>query len=99
MFSLRAGLESALGWDNYAVVKYIDEMCVDIGCNRAASPFATTEDLWVVDVISRYALSDDAVVFLKVENLLDEQAIVSRQPDGARPNKPRTAAVGVQWAF
>ncbi len=99
VFSLRAGLESALGWNNYAVIKYIDEMCVDIGCNRSASPFATTEDLLVVDVISRYALSDDAVVFLKVENVLDEQAIVSRQPDGARPNKPRTASVGVQWAF
>jgi Fe(3+) dicitrate transport protein len=99
VFSLRAGLESALGWDNYAVVKYIDEMCVDIGCNRSSSPFATTEDLLVVDLISRYALSDDAVVFLKVENVLDEQAIVSRQPDGARPNKPRTASVGVQWDF
>ncbi len=99
VFSLRAGLESGLGWDNYAVVKYMDEMCVDIGCNRSTSPFATTEDLLVVDLISRYALNDDAVVFLKVENLLDEQAIVSRQPDGARPNKSRTASVGVQWAF
>ena len=99
VFSLRAGLESRLGWDNYAVVKYIDEMCVDIGCNRAASPFATTEDLLVVDLISRYALNDDAVVFLKVENLFDERAIVSRQPDGARPNKPQTASVGVQWSF
>ncbi|KGE04533.1 TonB-dependent receptor family protein [Pseudohaliea rubra] len=99
VFSLRAGLESPVGWDNYAVIKYIDEMCVDIGCNRAANAFATTEDLWVVDVISRYALSDDAVVFLKMENLLDDQAIVSRQPDGARPNKPRTASIGVQWAF
>lgn len=99
VFSLRAGLETTLGWDNYAVVKYIDEMCVDIGCNRSSSPFATTEDLLVVDLISRYALSDDAVVFLKVENLFDEQAIVSRQPDGARPNKPQTASVGVQWSF
>ncbi|MFN2330001.1 MAG: TonB-dependent receptor, partial [Chromatocurvus sp.] len=80
-------------------VKYIDEMCVNIGCNNTASDFAETEDLLVVDYISRYALSDDAVVFLKVDNLLDEQSIVSRQPDGARPNRPRTASVGVQWSF
>jgi Fe(3+) dicitrate transport protein len=99
VFSLRAGVESARGWNNYAVLKYMDEMCVDIGCNRSAGPFATTEDLFVVDLISRYALNDDAVVFLKVENLFDERAIVSRQPDGARPNKPQTASVGVQWAF
>ncbi len=44
-------------------------------------------------------LNDGAAVYLKVENLLDERAIVSRQPDGARPNKPRTAYVGVEWRF
>ena len=50
-------------------------------------------------LIYRAAVIDDAVVFLKVENLFDEEAIVSRQPDGARPNKPRTASVGVEWTF
>ena len=52
-----------------------------------------------MDYISRYAFNDSALVFLKVENLFDERAIVSRQPDGARPNKPRTAMVGVEWTF
>ncbi|MEQ8514410.1 MAG: TonB-dependent receptor, partial [Chromatocurvus sp.] len=99
IFSVRIGLESETGWNNYAVVKYVDEMCVSIGCNNSASPFAETEDLLVVDYISRYALNEVAVVFLKVDNLLDEQAIVSRQPDGARPNRPRTASIGVQWSF
>ena len=99
VFSLRVGVESGSGWDNYAVVKYIDEMCVNVGCNAGAEPFDSTEELLVVDYVSRYALTPDAVVFLKLENLFDEQAIVSRQPDGARPNKPRTASVGVQWRF
>lgn len=99
VFSLRVGVETAFGWNNYAVAKYVDEMCVDVGCNKSARPFASTEDLLVLDYISRYAVTEDAMVFLKVENLLDEQAIVSRQPDGARPNKPRTASVGVQWQF
>lgn len=97
--SLRLGLESASGWNNYAVLKYVDEMCVDVGCNRSDSAFNRTEDLLVLDFVSRYTLVNDAVVFLKVENLFDEQAIVSRQPDGARPNKPRTASVGLQWSF
>ncbi len=97
--SLRIGLESPIGWNNYAVAKYTDEMCVDLGCNNGGSRFDATEEVFVVDYISRYAYNDSATLYLKVENVFDEQAIVSRQPDGARPNKPRTALVGVEWAF
>lgn len=98
-FSLRLGLQSASGWDNYAVAKYVDKMCMNVGCNNSSAAFDESEDLFVLDYISRYALSDAGVVYLKVENVLDERAIVSRQPDGARPNKPRTASVGVEWSF
>jgi Fe(3+) dicitrate transport protein len=98
-FSLRLGVESSWGWGNYAVAKYIDEMCMDIGCNNGGTRYDRSEDLLVVDYISRYAFNDSALVFFKVENLFDERAIVSRQPDGARPNKPRTAMVGVEWTF
>jgi Fe(3+) dicitrate transport protein len=98
-FSLRLGLETASGWDNYAVAKYIDSMCMTVGCNRTDDRFERSEELFVMDFISRYRLTTGPVVYLKVENLFDEQAIVSRQPDGARPNKPRTASVGVEWEF
>ena len=98
-FSLRLGLEAVNGWNNYAVVKYTDEMCMNIGCNNGGTKYDRSEDLLVVDYISRYAVNEAAVVFLKVENLFDEEAIVSRQPDGARPNKPRTASLGVEWVF
>ncbi|MEP6391729.1 MAG: TonB-dependent receptor [Halioglobus sp.] len=99
ILSLRVGVETQLGWGNYAVAKYIDEMCMNVGCNNGGDRFDRSEDLLVVDFISRYSLTDQSLVFLKVENLFDERAIVSRQPDGARPNKPRTALVGVEWAF
>jgi Fe(3+) dicitrate transport protein len=98
-FSLRLGLEGNNGWGNYLVAKYTDEMCMDVGCNNSSADFGKSEDIFVIDYISRYNLSNDSVVFLKLENLLDERAIVSRQPDGARPNKPRTAIVGVEWSF
>ena len=98
VFSLRLGLVGPQGWDNYAVVKYLDEMCMTVGC-EGGNAFDASEDLLVVDLISRYALTDNGTVYLKVENLMDERAIVSRQPDGARPNKPLTASVGVQWSF
>ncbi|MEM1190787.1 MAG: TonB-dependent receptor [Pseudomonadota bacterium] len=98
-YSARIGLESAIDWDNYLVIKYIDETCVRIGCNDDGDRFNRTDDLIVTDFISRYALRDDAVLFVKVENIFDEQDIISRQPDGARPNKPRTASLGIQYAF
>jgi Fe(3+) dicitrate transport protein len=98
VFSLRLGLLAANGWGNYAVAKYIDEMCMTVGC-AGGDARDESEDLFVLDYISRYDLNDGAVVYLKVENVLDERAIVSRLPDGARPNKPRTASVGVEWRF
>jgi Fe(3+) dicitrate transport protein len=98
-FSLRAGVETGFGWDNYVVARYIDEMCVSVGCNRDGDVYDRTEDLFVLDFISRYRVTPEGTVYLKVENLLDEQSIVSRTPDGARPNKPLTASVGLQWTF
>ncbi len=97
-FSARIGVESAIGWNNYAVVKYTDDMCMSVGCNNSGDTYDRSQDLLVVDYISRYALQQ-ATLFLKVENVFDEVAIVSRLPDGARPNKPRTASVGVEWSF
>jgi Fe(3+) dicitrate transport protein len=97
-FSLRLGLVAANSWVNYVVAKYMDKMCMNVGCEGGAE-LDESEDLLVLDYISRYNVSDNGAVYLKVENLLDEHAIVSRQPDGARPNKPRTASVGLEWKF
>lgn len=97
-FSLRTGIETGMGWNNYLVAKYTDEMCSDIGCNNGTR-LDRTEAFVVVDLISRYNLNPATVVFAKLENSLDEEAIVSRLPDGARPNKPRTASVGVELSF
>jgi len=98
-FSTRLGVEHSSGWNNYAVAKYVDEMCVAVGCNRSASPQAKTNALFVVDYISRYSLDKNANVYFKVENLFDEQKIVARSPDGARPNKPRSVMLGMTIGF
>jgi Fe(3+) dicitrate transport protein len=98
-FSARFGAEHNSGWNNYLVAKYIDEMCVAAGCNRNVGPQASTDSLLVMDYISRYRLNKSAEVFFKAENLLDEQEIISRDPDGARPNKPLSVTVGLQLDF
>jgi Fe(3+) dicitrate transport protein len=97
--SFRTGIEHASGWNNYLVAKYMDETCVRVGCNRDTTPFSYTDSVFVVDLISRYPLSSQATVFLKVDNLLDQQRIVSRTPHGARPNKPQTVSVGLEYNF
>lgn len=99
ILSLRAGLEHGSGWNNYAVAKYIGESCVTTGCNTANSAFDETESLVVVDLISHFPLKEDVNLFFKAENLFDEQKIVSRTPDGARPNKPLTLSVGMRHEF
>ncbi len=98
-YSLRTGFEHRSGWNNYLVAKYVDEQCVSVSCNRTTAAQATTDELLVIDLISRYQLNDKLEGFLKVENLLDEQEIVSRNPDGARPNKARTASIGLAYQF
>ena len=97
-FSLRAGLETPMGWNNYMVAKYTDRLCSNIGCDNG-SRLGRTDSLFVVDLISRYSVNPDTVVYAKVDNLFDRDEIVSRLPDGARPNKPRTASVGIEYAF
>lgn len=99
IFSAQVGLLMDNGWDTHAVVKYMDETCVSVGCQRSDSAFATTESLLTVDWISRYPLSEQTTVFLKVENIFDEQVIISRLPYGARPNKPQTVSVGFDYRF
>lgn len=99
VFSLRTGLEHNNGWNTYAIVKYTDELCVAVGCNRDGNRFDRTESALVVDAVSHYEFTTAATAFVKVENLFDEQSIISRSPDGARPNKPRSASVGVEYKF
>jgi len=98
-FSLRTGLEHVSGWDNYAIVKFTDEMCVSTGCNKSGTELDETESLAVVDFVSRYPLRKETNAFLRIENVFDEQRIVSRLPDGARPNKPMTVSVGLTHEF
>jgi Fe(3+) dicitrate transport protein len=99
IFSVRLGIEHTGGWDNHFIAKYMDETCVQVGCNRSDDAFDRTESLFVLDWISRYAVTEDLTAFVRVDNLLDRQVIISRLPDGARPNKPRTGTVGLDYRF
>ena len=88
------GLE-ANDWSAYVNGVYVDEVCVRASCGD----FEKTDGSFTVDVSGNYQISDDLKLFARIENLTDEQDIVSRQPYGARPNKTRTFSVGAQYSF
>lgn len=98
--NLRAGLRSGDQWDIYANVGFVDSMCIDNSCERGGdNSFSETEALTVVDLSGSYALTSSARLFAKVANVLDDQKIVARSPDGARPNLPRTGYLGLSVDF
>jgi Fe(3+) dicitrate transport protein len=88
------GLE-ANNWSVYANAVYVDEVCVRASC----AMFEKTDSNLTVDISGNYQVSNELKLFARVENLTDQQDIVSRQPYGARPNKTRTFSVGAQYSF
>ncbi|KPQ02964.1 TonB-dependent receptor [Marinobacter sp. HL-58] len=98
--NLRAGLRGGDQWDAYVNVGFVEKMCIDNTCERGGdNTFSETESLTMVDLSGSYALTSNARVFAKVANVFDNQKIVARSPDGARPNLPRTGSVGISVDF
>jgi len=98
--NLRAGLRAGDQWDAYVNVGFVDRMCIDNTCHRGGdNTFSETESLTVVDLSGSYALTSNARLFAKIANVLDDQKIVARSPDGARPNLPRTGYLGMSVDF
>ncbi|MFV8782894.1 TonB-dependent receptor family protein [Microbulbifer sp. SA54] len=100
VFAVTTGIDSGAAWRVNLTAAYQDDMCVNNSCNRGDTDrFDYTESLWVVDAAAHYDFSEDMTGYLKVDNLLDDQAIINRAPDGARANRPRTASLGVKFTF
>ena len=82
-------------WSSYINVSFVDEVCVRASCNA----FEKTDDSLTVDLSTHYALSEKIDLYGKVENITGEEDILGRHPYGARPNKYRTATLGVRIDF
>lgn len=91
---LSAGLEAKV-WQVNANVSYVDEVCTRASCGQ----FDRTDSALTLDLAANYLINDTFKVFSRVENATDEQDILGRQPYGARPNKGRTASIGIEMSF
>ena len=101
LLSLTLGLEERGQWSTSLSASYTDEMCVDNTCDRSGvdDTFKRTDDYVVLDFAGTWHLTPEVELYGKVDNVLDDQEIVSRSPAGARPNKPRTAYIGTRLRF
>lgn len=97
--SLRAeaGIESDV-WRMNLALNYVSEMR-DSASYEPFSEVLSTESLTTLDFAANYQLNPQLDLSLKVDNLTDEEAIVSYRPFGARPNKPRSVIAGARWFF
>ena len=76
-------------------VNHVDAACVRASCGE----FETTDDSLTLDLGANFQLTDWVGLFARVENIADADDIIGRHPYGARPNKPRTFAMGVDLAW
>jgi Fe(3+) dicitrate transport protein len=89
---------AANDWQVNLITRYISKMKEAAGDDVLLSG-VSTEALTVVDFAASYELGEMGNVYFKVDNVLDDQKIVSHRPYGARPSKPRTAVIGYQYNF
>jgi Fe(3+) dicitrate transport protein len=90
-----------IGLDGYKfsanlAVRYVSEMREVPGRGEYAQG-ESTEAYTVVDVSAAYDLSDTLSLKFILENVADEEVIVSRRPFGARPNLTQQVKLGVSY--
>ncbi len=82
-------------WHLFLSANYVDAVCTRAACG----PFQRTDSALVLDLAANYALARNLDLFARLENLSRSKDIMGRQPYGARPNKDRTASLGLRLTF
>jgi len=103
VLSLGTGIESKHS-GAFISASYVDETFTsadntDQQINGNGDPdarFGKTDQYFVTDISAYYKASDQVKIFGGIQNLLDEEYIVSRQPHGPRPGLPQFAYVGIE---
>ena len=96
MMSLVAGFVSDSGLSGNMRLIDVGSSCSVAACGTYNKIHAHT----IVDLNLRKALNDAMDVYVIVENVTDDEDIISRAPsEGARSQKPRTLKVGFSYKF
>lgn len=95
--SVTLALEAEL-WQLGLITKYVSAMTEAAGRNTELEGLKT-DKVVQLDLSASYKVNPDIKVYFKVDNLTDEQNLVSRRPFGARPGKPRQMSLGFKYQF
>jgi len=85
-------------WEVNLNSKYVGKMRSTAG----KGAIATGEKIdphFIVDIATEFQVASKTRLFLNVENLFDEEYIVSRRPINARPGKPLSVMGGFKYKF
>ncbi len=101
--SLGTGIESkkwgAFISGNYVSETYTSANNVSSEINGSGNPdarFGKTDSYFVADLSAFYRINKRVKLFGGVQNLLDKEYVVSRQPDGARGGLPQFLYAGIE---
>ncbi len=95
--NIQAGISNDSLTFNLAL-KYVDKMKEAAGTGVALEG-VETDPLTTVDLSLMFDVNDQFALQLIVENVSNQQKIVSRRPYGARPNAPRIIKAGISYHF
>lgn len=88
----------ASDWEAFIAFSYQSAMRDQAG-SQPISQVAHTDAYTTVDASASWFVDEHWTLQLSVDNLLDEEAVVSRRPFGARPNKPQTFRLRAKYRF
>lgn len=95
--SLHAGAISEYGGLD-VVASYVGEMR-DVAGQGSIPAGERIEPYVVLDLAGHVVPFRGAKVYLKVDNVFDDEYAISRRPFGLRPGKPRWASIGFAYTF
>ena len=93
---LQVGAQTG-NWEAFVAFNYQSEMLNQ--ANRGSNGVLVSDDYTTVDLSASWQATEQWLLQLSVDNVADEEAIVSWRPFGARPNKPRTFRARVKYTF
>jgi len=96
-WSIETGLQGDT-WKVALIAKHVDKMQEAAG-ERTELSGQWTDAINQIDISAYKQIDDDLRVYAKIDNLTDQQKIVSRRPFGARAGKPRQLTVGIKYDF
>jgi len=91
----------------FVSISYVDETFTSAdnsnqqvnGDGTPDARFGKTDQYVVTDISAYYKATETVKIFGGIQNLLDEEYLVSRQPHGPRPGLPQFAYVGIEMTL